>query len=221
MALWTWVGTHYEKCPWYALSKGVLPAVLYGAGQSLNSADPIETGALRVVQNWAVKKVEPHIWIGMDDPNLFGKQYMDTPFRKVLRGSFADVRVDGIPAKEYPETYFIDVEVQDKAAIFFNRGLDCKFYWGKNTMSVALHMLLWMGFKHIIFSGIDLCGAYFDNKQMDAKLKEDTDRLLAEEFTFMTWFAAVAKQQGIKLVNRSDASRLKEIEGIETCNITA
>jgi len=221
MALWTWVGTHYEKCPWYSLSKGMLPAVLYGAGQSLNTADIVEQGAFSVVQNWAVKKVEPHIWIGMDKPELFGKQHMDTPFRKIFRGSYADEKVAGIPAKEYPETYFIDVEPQDKSVLFFNRGLDCKFFWGKNTMTVALHLILWMGFKHIIFSGIDLCGDYFDNRILDDKLKLETDRLLLEELSFMKWFSNIANKQGILLENRSDISRLKEIEGIETCNITA
>lgn len=214
MALWTWVGTNYEKCPWHALSKRAVPAVLYGAGASLNTANVVEKGALRIVQNWAVKRVEPHIWIGMDDPNVFGAEHMDTPFRKVFRGTFADTRVNGIPAKEYPETYFIDVAPQDRSVLFFNKGIDCKFFWGKNTMTVALHMLLWMGYKHIIFSGIDLCGTYFDNRTMDDKLKSETDRLLIEELDFMRWFADVAEQQGIILENRSDSSRLKEIRGI-------
>lgn len=211
MALWTWTGTSWAKCPWHSLSKGNLKAVIYGSGESLKEVDKAPAGYMRIVQNWAVKEVEPHIWIGMDKPETFGRELMDTPFRKVFRGSYAGELVDGIPAKEYPETYFIDVKQQDRGAVFHNRGLDCQFYWNKNTMQVAIHLALWMGFKHLAFAGVDLRGNYVDGRELTAKEKADTERLLKEEFEWMKWFKMCSGFGNIKLENMSGKGRLNEI----------
>ena len=212
IALWTWSGMNWSKCPWHAEDKGNLKAVIYGSGESLKEVDKFPKGYMRIVQNKAVSEVEPHIWIGMDEPEAdFGRELMESPFRKVFRGNYAGMLVDGIPAKEYPETYFIDVKPQNKSVVFGNRGLDCSFYWNKNTMQVTIHLALWMGFKTIAFAGVDLGGSYFDKRKLSKKRKANTDRLLKQQFEWMKWFVKACKRAGITLENMSENSRLKEI----------
>jgi hypothetical protein len=119
--------------------------------------------------------------------------------------------VDGIATREYPGTYFIDVVPQERDALFNNKGLDAQFYWTKNTMVVALQMLMWMGFSHIGFSGIDLHGSYFDGRELSLKFKADTELLLREEYEFMRWFVPEAQKRGMTLENHSSSSRLKDL----------
>jgi hypothetical protein len=190
---------------------GNLKAVIYGSGKSLRNADKNPEGCMRIVQNWAFKEIEPHIWIGMDEPQTFGIELMNTPYRKVFRGNYAGLKVNGIPAKEYPETYFIDVKPQDRKSVFKNKGLDCQFYWNKNTMQVAIHLALWMGFKHLAFSGIDLKGHYHDGRKLSPEKENEMKRLLNEEFEWLKWFWMCAVYSGIKLENMSKNSRLNEI----------
>jgi hypothetical protein len=210
MSLWKWTGTNFEKCPWHNTNNR-LKAVLYGSGTSLLYADKEPEGSVKFVQNRAHETVDPDIWIGMDLPENFKDDLFDTPFRKIFRGNYANIKHNGIPLKEYPETYFIDATSKKSEDIFFNRGLETQFYFPKHTMGTALHLILWMGFKHIVFSGIDLQGDYADKRKMSPEKADETKRLLDEEFLFMSWFIPAAINAGIKIENTSEKSRLKEI----------
>ena len=210
MALWGWNGAEYEKQPWHKLSRPGR-AVLYGCGSSLTEADVIEQGSVRFVQNHAFKKVEPHIWIGMDKPSFFGEELLDLPCRKIFRGPHAGERIGDKLARDYGEVYWADISQTNKSHIWFERGLDTRFLWTNNTMTVALHIILWMGFKEIVFSGIELGGEYFDDRKLSAADKDKIKKLFDLEFGFMTWFSCIAREQGIKLVNRSKTSRLAAI----------
>lgn len=211
MAIWKWTGVGYEKCPWFSTSTGSLKAMLYGSAMSLHDSDKAPNGYMRIVQNRSFKLVEPHIWIGMDEPSVFGKELLDTPYRKVFRGNHSQCLVNGVKAREYPETYWMDVNDTKRESIFFNRGLDCQFFWNKNTMQTALHMILWMGFKSIGFSGIDLGGKYFDDRKLTDQQIEETNLLLHQEFEFMRWFCEICNNQSISLSCFSKKSRLSEL----------
>ena len=207
MALWKWDGYEYLKAAWHSTETGNLKAMIYGTGESLKEADKTPKGFMRFCINHAYKEVEPHIFIGMDDPTKFGRELLEMPFRKVFRGAYASILVDGIAAREYPETYFADVQSDSRGTIFFNRGPDCNFFFSKKTMIVTLHLALYMGFKHIAFSGVDFGGDYFYNQ----KLTPMEVQTLNEEFEFMKWFAQYCVKAGITLENTSSKSRLKEI----------
>jgi hypothetical protein len=214
MAIWTWSGLNWEKCPWHNLDKGNLKAMIYGCGPSLNTAPKTPEGYFRIVQNMGFKSVEPHVWLGMDDPDFWDQDFFNSPFRKVLRGSFGGAEAKGQPVKDFPETYFIDVKAQSRDSVFLNRGLDCQFYWNKNTMQVAIHLALYMGFKTIAFAGIDLQGDYFDKRELSDSKRAELNQLLKEEFTWLKWFAEVTEKTGITLENYSENSRLNEIPNI-------
>jgi hypothetical protein len=207
MALWKWNGYEYLKAPLHSVSTGNLKAMLYGTGESLKEADKSPKGYMRFCINYAYKEVDPHYFIGMDDPNKFGRELMEMPFRKVFSGGYANIKVDGIAAKEYPETYFADIQSDSRGSIFFNRGVDCNFFFSKKTMFVALHLIMYMGFKHIAFSGVDLGGDYFYNQ----KLNDAEKKTLEEEFIFMKWFAEACPKANVTLENTSKVSRLNEI----------
>jgi hypothetical protein len=207
MALWRYNDLGWEKTSWAKMTR-TSSAVLYGSGESLNSADLEEKGSMRFVQNKAWKQVEPHVWIGMDVPSTFEDElFTSTQFRKVLRGNHTNELVNGVEVKDLDEVYFADLVEKDRGAIWTERGMDTKFCWLGNTMAVSLHIILWMGFKEIIFSGIDLGGKYCDGRDVIPKVK----RLMEEEYVFMKWFTEVAKKNGVKLINRSPTSRLKDL----------
>ena len=210
MALWSWSGAEWDKALWHKLHRPDR-AVLYGCGPSLADADPIEKGAVRFVQNHAFRKVDPHIWIGMDKPDDFGADLLAVPCRKVFRGNYSMEPLAGKLARDFGDVYFADVAEMPKSQIWFGRGPDIKFLWTKNTMTVALHMILWMGFREIVFSGIDLGGHYFDNRELTGAQKAKLDQLFNEEYSFLQWFAETAKANDVRLINRSKTSRLADI----------
>ena len=213
MALWRWSGNKYEKVDWHCLA-AKLPATLFGGGSSLNDADLNAPGTFRFVQNRSWLKVEPHLWCGLENPEAHGKDLLDTPFRKVLRGNFAQELVAGIPAREYPETYWADVETVPLENILLSRTADTKFIWQKNTMYFTLHMMVWMGYRDIRLAGIDLHGDYFDKPDFGLANKRLVGQLLQEQFKFFEWFAPAAASVGIKLTNLSPGSRLAKIPAI-------
>lgn len=214
MSLWRWSGNKYEKVDWHCLASR-MPATLFGSGQSLNDANLVAPGTVRFVQNRGWAKVDPHIWCGLDDPGLFGRELLDTPFRKVFRGNHAEHLVDGIRAREYPETYWADVEAMPLENILLSRTADTKFIWQKNTMYFTLHMMVWMGYRDIRLAGIDLHGHYYDlSDTLDTYSVANRKRihqLMDEQFKFFQWFAPAAASVGIKLTNLSPGSRLAKI----------
>jgi len=211
MAIWTWTGTRYEKCPWHKTNISHLKAMIYGCGTSLNTANVAPSGYFRIVQNKAYERVVPHVWVGLDTPDIFSKEHTASAYRKVYRGNHGLELVDGIPAREYPETYFADVVPLPKEEIFTQKGLNCQFVWQKNTLTVAIQLAIYMGFKTIGFTGIDLQGDYFDNRTLTDAEQKKIDMLLAEEFEFMKWLCSAASLSGIALENHSPNSRLCEI----------
>jgi hypothetical protein len=210
MAIWIHNGADWDKLPLHRLSRPGT-AVLYGCAPSLNEADLIEEGCTRFVQNWSFRKVEPHVWVGMDKPSDFGVELMNKPYLKIFRGSFARDIVDGIPACDYGMSAFADVSLGNKSDIWFRRGVNTSFVWQSNTLTIALHLILWMGFRTIVFSGIDLQGEYFDNRTLDNVQRDRINKLFEIEYNFLCDFASIAKTQDIRLINRSKKSRLSNI----------
>lgn len=210
MALWKWTGSSYDKAPWHSLSKGKLKAMIYGSGKSLNDANPSPDGYMRFTINHAYLKVEPHVFIAMDE-DFMKADFMNKPFAKVFRGNHCEYLVDGeTKAKEFPETYFADViDGGLQSSIFYNRGIDTQFYFARKTLIVTIHLALYMGFKHIAFSGCDFGGEYFDKQY--GVMTERENRTLNEEFEFMKWFVPTCKTMGITLENTSKISRLNEL----------
>lgn len=210
MALWYWNGAAMSRADWHRLRRPER-AVLYGAGESLNDADPAEKGAVRFVQNHAYKVVTPHYWVAMDKLEYFEPAAPRQQCMKVLRGPYCDETVDGQLAKEYPDTYWADIASEGRDMVWFERGAHTRFFWDAHTLGVALHLILYMGFRSIAFAGIDLRGEYFDRREVSPEDRALNERLWPRELEFLSWFAGVAKTEGIELVNRSPGSRLEEI----------
>jgi len=212
MALWTWNSTNWEKATWQRLAR-TEPVVIYGCAPSLDTADKEEKGCFRIVQNEGYKKVEPHILVAMDAPEKFEETYT-LPCKKVFRGDFNKARDSkGRMVKTYSEVYFADIGKGSPIDVFFRRDADTRFLWQNNTLTVSVHLAIWMGFRKIIFSGIDLSRERFSEgeKAVDKKQEDSRARLRDQEFAFLSWFAESAASVGIELVNRSETSRLKEI----------
>jgi len=205
--MWKWQKGKWVTDNW---QKMYLPgvAVLYGAGPSLNTADLEEKGAVRFVQNNAVKKVKPHIWIGMDKADFFGTAVFNSSYPKICRGPHSDDMLRGKPLKQYRDVHFADTFEREFEHIWNTRP-DVKFVWTKKTLMTSIHIILWMGFREIYFSGIDLHGDYFDGAEIADRA--ENDRVRDEEFRWMKQFAEEAKNKGVTLINRSPSSRLTEL----------
>jgi len=212
MALWTWNGADWEKAAWQRLSRPD-PCVIFGSAPSLDAADKDEKGCFRIVLNDAYKKVMPHLYVAMDKPDYPHLQgVLDLPCRKVYRGQYSECEgKGGRKAKEFGDVYFADIEPGEKGHVFYRRDRDAKFLWLNNTLTVSVHLAVWMGFKKIIFSGIDLTMGRFEGGTSAAAERQSlTATLRDQEFAFLKWFAASAPAAGIEVVNRSETSRLRE-----------
>jgi len=215
MPLWTYTGVKFEKCPWQRISRPD-KAMLYGCGQSLLTA-PSTPNAVRFVQNHAHRIVTPHVWTALDKPEAFTDCLRKPGFPKVMRGNFSSDLSGGIPARDWPDTYFADVAEGSFDLMFFgDSGIDAKFVWAKNTMATTLHIMLWMGFRDIVFAGVDLHGSYFDGRILTNEQEESQARLHDQEFVWLKQFADCCRRRVIQLRTVDASSRLAEI--MEVCD---
>jgi hypothetical protein len=214
MAIWTHTGTEVVKVPWHRIGRPDR-AILYGCGPSLNEAQQKKIGT-RFVQNHGYKVVRPDYWIGMDQPEAFGADLLTFSCPKIFRGNFSRKPLLGRETFELPNSFFMDVEPGDLRDVFQRqRDINTKFVWAKNTMVSALHLIIWMGFKDILFCGIDLQGPYFDNRELDGWHEESVRTLLGQELQFLEQFAVTCRIAGIKLRNGSPKSKLAEFMELE------
>jgi hypothetical protein len=212
MGLWAWDGEEWRKQCW-CRDERPGRCVIYGSGPSLKTAPNIP-GAFRLVQNHAARFVEPHLWVGLDDPALY--DYIAyAPFRRVYRGNYADNLVDGIPARRLPDSYFADVKEMSPISIFEQKGIDAAFMWNKNTLAFAVQMALWLGFRVVSFAGIDLKGAYADGRELSEVDRLDCEKLWDEQLAFMKWLAERASARQIRVTCLSPESRLATVMPVE------
>ena len=81
-------------------------------------------------------------------------------------------------------------------------------------MSVAIHVLLWMGAKNIYFVGCDLDNSksdYYHGQKLEDKNKEWNTSLYNDLYIWMKWFTRTSKNYNIELKSCSENSRLNNM----------
>ena len=89
-----------------------------------------------------------------------------------------------------------------------------RILFGLNVMSVALHVLLWMGAKNIYFVGCDLDNSksdYYHGQKLEDKNKEWNTSLYNDLYIWMKWFTRTSKNYNIELKSCSENSRLNNM----------
>ncbi|MCP4216023.1 MAG: hypothetical protein GY765_15325 [bacterium] len=211
MALWRVCNDKWKAIS-FANNKLGADVYLCGAGPSLaqiNNEDLHVPGAYICAINNAITRIKPHVWVGMDKPHLFNKNLWYEMFRKICRGSFNNEKVNGVPIKYFPETYFADIEaVTDVGELFQRRGHNTKFVWHKHTLGVALHYLIWIGARRIHCLGFDLGGDsdYHDGRVLPDKRRAYNRRLYKQQADYLRLFKKHADKHKIEIISCTPGS---------------
>jgi len=216
---------------WYETGQGLEPAnfkrldanldvYFCCPGPSLNSipADKLNgPGRIVAAVNNAYPYVRPDIWFGMDDPKCYSRQVFWEPFIKIMRGGYNSRRCESVKISNNFNLYYADVEKYKNPEDIFTSNIkktNTNFIWTKNVMSVALHILLWMGAKNIYFVGCDLDNSksdYHHGQKLEDKNKEWNTSLYNDLYIWMKWFARTSKTYNIELKSCSENSRLNNM----------
>jgi len=152
----------------------------------------------------------------MDQADALGTDLLTSSEQQFSPGNFPRKHLIGRDVFEMPNSFFMDVEPGDLRDVFQRqRDIDTMFVCAKNTMVSALHLIIWMGFRDILFFGIDLQGPYFDNRELEHKQEDSVRTLLGQELQFLEQFTVTCRIAGIKLRNGSPKSKLTEFMELE------
>jgi hypothetical protein len=217
MALWYDCGNGHAKAQWARKDMGC-DAYLFCPGPSLANYDSKinemikQPGIMSFAINTAYPTVKPDVWIGMDRVECYDYKLWWEPFPKVIRGGYQDMHCEGFPISKCPNVFAADVEgVNQQSELFKRRQHDVKFVWHKNTLAVALHIMVWMGAKKIHLVGCDLKGTeYCDGRQTPKDHEQVNARLYKEQQEYLRWFAKEGKMHGVELISCTSESPIND-----------
>lgn len=184
-------------------------ALLCCPGPSLAKVHSLQgPGRTVMAINTAYPHIRPDLWVGMDDPHCYKGSLWQESFPKFCRGNYWERTYNGVPLIQAPATYFVDLARGTAADIFNRRGHDVSFYWDWHTLGVAVHLLVWMGFKEIHFVGCDLGGSddYYDDRKLATDKRDSNRRLYAAQVKWLKAVSQAAAAHGIKLVSATPDS---------------
>jgi hypothetical protein len=191
-------------------------AYLYLPGPSLSLIDfdvRVE-GTMAFGVNTSYPRVKPNMWIGMDKPECYDARLLWEAFPKIFRGSYYKLMNHSRPLKDYPQTYFADVQKPEKGIrdMFLLKKDQIYFSWFKHTLGVALHVILWMGAKKIHFVGCDLGGNkdYYDDRVLTDTQRKYNRELYSQQKVFLKEFSVIAKEFNIECISCTDNSPINE-----------
>lgn len=132
---------------------------------------------------------------------------------KIARGGYQDRTCENFPIKDCPNVFFADCDEPKQPEDLFNlRAHDVNFVWHKNTMAIALHILVWMGAKKIHLLGCDLGGNkdYYDNRVLTNDQRDYNRRLYGHLNDYLKWFQKEGIDRGIDLISCTPNSPINE-----------
>lgn len=204
-------GNGYVLTKW-AKSNSGLDGYLVCPGPSMPTQDLRGRGRKVFGINTVYPKIVPDIWIGMDKIGCYDRNILYESIPKIFRGGYWNMEVDGKFVRDFPETYFANVEKPEGKTMFDLRAHDTKFTWYKHTLGVALHIMVWMGYKTIHFAGCDLGGEkdYFDDRVLSDKNREYNRRLYRQQVDFLREFCKQGVKAGVRCVSCTEDSPINE-----------
>lgn len=214
MALWYECGNGMVKTS-FAKKDERNDAYIVCPGPSLKNVNPDSfsnrVGYTVVGITTSYPAIKPDIWVGLDRVECYDRMLWWEGFVKICRGNYNGMVVEGLPIKSFRNTFFADcIAPTNQDDIFTLRAHDIRFVWHKNTLAMALHLLIWMGFKKIHFVGCDLTTGYFDGRMIGKAREESNLNLHNQLYTYLKWFSKTGEKHGIETINCSPGSRLND-----------
>jgi hypothetical protein len=216
MTLWVHDGEQWHKTP-TARTASNLDAYLCCPGPGLADVDPAKLrrpGVFVMGVNTSYPKIKPDMWVGMDRPQCFPLELFSEPFIKVLSAGMKHELVNGVPILRYHNTLFADPQKKDDGvdSIFTLKNHNDPFIWTGNTIAVALHILVWMGFRRIHFVGCNLGGDkdYHDDRVLSDENRARNRRMYDQVYEEIKRIAELGAMNGIEFVSCTEESRLND-----------
>ena len=212
MSLWSYSDNKWVINDWRNPQAGT--AVLACPGPSLTKAPEDMRGPNRTVfaVNSAYPRVKPDVWIGMDSMDCYHPNLAYESFPKVFRGNYHAMKTSkGDEVRSLPFNYFADVTRCDGVGDILTRSSgDLKLVWFKHSLAAALHLIVWMGYKRIVFTGCDMGGKtdYYDDRVLTRKQHAENRRLYKQQIGFLKQF--VHELSGIECVSSTPDSPIND-----------
>ena len=212
MALWYSCGDGWAKA---RMARADLGADVYlcGPGPSLPKRDLRGPGRMVFAMTTAYPTTMPDVWVGMDEPPCYPADLWAQPFIKIARGGLHKSCVGTRPVATFPQTYFADIEGDHPITeILSRRAHDVRFLWCRDTLTVALHLAVWMGAKRIHLVGCDFGGSadYCHAKVLDKDERKSNRGLYAAQVQRLAKLAPAMRAQGIELLSCTPGSPVNE-----------
>lgn len=192
-------------------------AFLVCGGPSLNFINPdVLKGPGRTVlgMNNVYPFVKPDIWLGLDKPDCYNRQLFWESFIKIMRFDYRFEKTNNLDIVNLFNMFFIKVQqIQSPLQVFTDRKNYIEFAWQKNTFTVALQLLVWMGFNKIYIFGCDFDNSkqhYYNNVVLEEQYKNLNTRLYNNLNEYLEWFSVTAEQYGINVYSCSPDSKINE-----------
>jgi len=211
---------------WYETGNGMVPTkmarcdmhldvYLCCPGPSLNDLKENlhVPGVVVAALTTAYPTIRPDIWFGLDEPECYHRTVWWEPFVKIARGGYQDRECAGRKIKDFYNVFFADTTApKDRLDIFSLRQHDVKFVWHKNSMALALHVLVWMGAKKIHLLGCDLGGDrdYCHGLQLSEEHRNRNRRLYGQLKEYLKFFGEEGRKRGIQLISCTKNSPVNE-----------
>jgi len=219
MAVWRWTGERWAQVDF----EGALlntDAYLLLPGPSLADVDPevlTGPGLVTVAVNRAFPKVpRPDFWVGADHPACFDPSLLWQPFPKFLRACWHRQRFLGVPIKDCPRAYLVDVDTKDDVcAVVAANGPAPRFAMGfLNTLEMAVGLLCWMRARRVFFVGADFGFkdgmTYWDNAPLTEDQRTSNLRLYRWQVRRLWHHAIEAMFRGIEFVSCTPQSPIND-----------
>jgi hypothetical protein len=148
----------------------------------------------------------------MDDPACYHRDIFWQSFIKIMRGGYQNRLCDDKKISHLHNMFYADVGRPDNAEdIFTLREHDVRFVWGSNTLTTALHLIIWMGCKDIYLFGCDLDNSkkhYFNDIHLENKHQKWNQELYDELLSYLEWFSVTGKKHGVSVYSCSEGSKI-------------
>ena len=215
MALWYDCGNGWVKNRGLARCDLGADAYLCCPGPSLAEVDTSALngpGRMVFAVTTAYPAVRPDVWVGTDVPECYDRRLWAEPFIKVARGNYRSKRCHGRPLRDFPNVFFADIENAPFTEILDRREHDATFVWNRNTFTVALHLVIWMGGRRIFLVGCDFGGKrdYHDDRELSEDQRAVNQHLMANLVADLRGLAPAAKERGIEVVSCTPDSPINE-----------
>jgi hypothetical protein len=227
MPLWYYSGDEPNKVSLQKDENNCVAFLCCGGPSMAQITPSYLNGPKRVVLalNNSYPFVTPDIWMGMDMPNCYHRDIFQQPFMKILRGGYSDMLCEGQSIKQNYNMFYADVtKPKDKwkdkpnlptdvKDIFRLRHGDATFVWDKNTLVVAIHLLIWMGFQKIYFFGCDLDNSdkdYHDSRVLSVKQRKWNKTLYKHLLKLLKILTVTGKKYGIEFLSCSKDSKIND-----------